>query len=177
MAGSRMNLGNDVFDKYFKREIDRAELSAQLGTRENFFVDSLIDEMRMCAEVRDALRFEYLVYALFVWDEDCNSISELDYYIDDINSMLLMDWHTQHENLVAIIQKVADASSMEYLEKAIDLDLKYLEWDDNHSFEIKCVRAIYQIGKSDAKPFLERISASEVECIREMAVRQMGKIE
>ena len=43
--------------------------------------------------------------------------------------------------------------SLEYLYNAMDLHLQYLEWDDNYAFEVKCVRAIYQIGKEKSVPY------------------------
>ena len=46
-----------------------------------------------------------------------------------------MDWHNQHENLVNLIQKISHESSMLFWEKAIGMNLAYMEWDDNYSFE------------------------------------------
>lgn len=74
-----------------------------------------------------------------------------------------------HEDIAWLLQKISSAKSLEYLYDAIELHPQYLAWDDNFAFEIKCVRAIYHIGK-------EKLCKHSNEVIRKMAQRQIKKI-
>lgn len=87
-----------------------------------------------------------------------------------------MDWHNQHENLVNLIQKISHESSMLFWEKAIGMNLAYMEWDDNYSFEKKCIRAIYHIGQNESASILIKIMESENVEIRNMAKHELDKI-
>lgn len=148
----------------------------QLGIREDSFLEYLFDEVDNVIKDKNAERLEYLIHALFVWNEIINKQFELVKYIDRINNLLLMDWHNQHENIVNLIQKISHESSLYYLEKAIELKLVYMEWDDNYSFEKKCIRAIYHIGKNESVSILKRVMESDVEEISNMAKRELNKL-
>ena len=44
-----------------------------------------------------------------------------------------------------------------WTKKAIKLNLNYLSGDENYSFEVKCVRATYYIGKEKSRPYLKQL--------------------
>lgn len=171
-----MNLSNELFNNYFSNRIDKTMYIIQLGIQEDAFLQNLFDEIGNVVKDKNAERLEYLLHALFIWDEVVNNQPELVKCIDMINNLLLMDWHNQHENLVNLIQKISHASSLNYLEKAIEMKFVYMEWDDNYSFEKKCIRAIYHIGKNESVNILKRVMESDIEEISNMAKRELNKL-
>ena len=94
-------------------------------------------------------------------------------YVNILDKLLISDWHHQHENIVILLQRISCFESVDYLNSAIELHPQYLSWDDNYAFEIKCVRAIYHIGKEKSFSYLEKLCKHENSIIREMAQRQI----
>lgn len=111
--------------------------------------------------------FIYLTFVFKFFDERI---------VDVVNRLLLCDWHYKHEDIIWILQKISLCDSIEYLYKAIELQPQYLDWDDNYTFEVKCVRAIYYIGKEKSFPYLKRLCSHSNHIIREMAQKQMKKL-
>lgn len=97
-------------------------------------------------------------------------------YVDILNRLLISDWHYQHENIALLLEKISCLESLKYLYDAIELHPQYLSWDDNYPFEVKCVRAIYYIGKEKAFPYLAELCTHQNDVIREMAQRQIRKL-
>lgn len=87
-----------------------------------------------------------------------------------------MDWHTKHEDIVFLLQELSQESSLSYLEKAVDMKLAYLEWDDNYAFEKRCIRAVFYIGKEKSREFLKKMTLSENEELRKLAVRKFNEL-
>lgn len=112
--------------------------------------------------------FIYLTFIFEFFDERI---------VDVVNKLLVSDWHYKHEDITWILQKISSDKSIEYLYDAIELRPQYLEWDDNYAFEVKCVRAIYYIGKEKAFSYLERLCEHPNATISEMAQRQLKKIK
>ena len=96
--------------------------------------------------------------------------------MDILDKLLISDWHYQHENIVLLLEKISCFESVDYLYNAIELHPLYLSWDDNYAFEVKCVRAIYYIGKEKSFSYLETLCKHENSIIREMAQRQIRKL-
>lgn len=111
--------------------------------------------------------FVYLTFVFEIFDERI---------VDVVNKLLVSDWHYKHEDITWILQRISSAESIEYLYDAIKLRPQYLEWDDNYAFEVKCVRAIYHIGKEKAFSYLEKLCKHSNDIIREMAQRQLKKL-
>lgn len=85
------------------------------------------------------------------------NVCGLEKFLDKLNKLLISDWHQNNEDVVWLLQKISSDKSIEYLYDAIELHPQYLVWDDNYAFEVKCVRAIYYIGKEKAFPHLEKL--------------------
>ena len=114
---------------------------------------------------------EKFIYLIFVFE-----LFKIE-YVNVLNKLLLSDWHYQHENIALLLQKIASPESLEFLYKAIELKPKYLEWDENHAFEVKCIRGLYQIGKRKSFSYLQKLCGHPDHIIREMAQRQTKKLE
>lgn len=113
---------------------------------------------------------EVLIYLIFVFEFFDDRL------VDIVNRLLVSDWHYKHEDITWILQKISSCESIEYLYEAIKLHPKYLAWDDNYSFEVKCVRAIYNIGKDKSYSYLEKLSRNPNDVIRKIAQKQIRKL-
>lgn len=132
----------------------------------NAIVNGLLDAYQS----KNADSVEELIYLIFAFE--C-----FDERIADVaNQLLISDWHYKHEDITWILQKISSCGSIAYLYKAIELHPQYLAWDDNYAFEVKCVRAIYYIGKEKSFSYLEKLCRHPNDVIREMAQRQIKKI-
>jgi len=135
-----------------------------------------IDEATKCGleaayEKRDAEKVEDFIYLIFKF-EILN-----DKYVDILNNLLVSKWHYKHEDIVILLQKISSEKSIKYLYDAIELHPEYLEWDDNYAFEVKCVRAIYHIGMEKSYSYLEELCIHPNAVIRDMAQRQLKKLQ
>lgn len=119
---------------------------------------------------QNADKVDEVVYLTFVFEFFDERI------VDVVNKLLVSDWHYKHEDIIWILQRISSYKSIEYLYDAIELRPKYLEWDDNYAFEVKCVRAIYYIGKEKSFSYLEKLCKHSNDIIKEMAQRQLKKI-
>lgn len=173
-----MKLTDDLFHAYFTNQIDIENFIKNLGIYEEDFLEHLFYEISEVFTVQNEVRVEYLIYALWLWYNRVGRerVQELERFVDDLNKLLLSDWHHSHEDIVLLLEEISSDKSIEYLYDAIDLHPQYLAWDDNYAFEVKCVRAIYYIGKEKAFPYLEKLCKHSNEVIREMAKRQITKL-
>lgn len=119
---------------------------------------------------KNADMVEELIYLTFVFEFFDDKI------VDVVNQLLVSDWHYKHEDITWILQRISSYESIKFLYDAIELHPQYLAWNDNYTFEVKCVRAIYHIGKEKAIPYLEKLCNHSNTVIREMAQRQIKKI-
>ena len=156
-----------------------SELMLQKISKEDFLkqnnivnIEEVIAKGLIAAyENKEAESVEVLLYLVFKFE-----VFNVE-YVSIINKLLISDWHHQHENIVILLQKISCFESVDYLNSAIELHPQYLSWDDNYAFEIKCVRAIYHIGKEKSFSYLEKLCKHENSIIREMAQRQIKKLE
>lgn len=174
-----MELTTGLFSAYFKKQISLDVLIEDIGIYERGFSNCLLHEMVAAFDSKDVERLEYLIYALFLWDERVgqNKFHEFEKFVDILNELLISTWHFKHEDIVILLQKICSEKSIKYLYDAIELHPEYLEWDDNYAFEVKCVRAIYHIGKEKSYLYLEELCEHPNAVIREMAQRQIKKLQ
>lgn len=123
-------------------------------------------------EKKDVENIEDFLYLIFKFEVFNNKA-----YANILNKLLISDWHYKHEDIVTLLQKISSEKSIKYLYDAIELHPEYLEWDDNYAFEVKCVRAIYHIGMEKSYSYLEELCEHPNAVIREMAQRQLKKLQ
>ena len=119
-------------------------------------------------DVENIENFLYLIFKFEVFNKE---------YVNILNKLLISDWHYKHEDIVTLLQKISLEKSIKYLYDAIELHPEYLEWDDNYAFEVKCVRAIYHIGMEKSYSYLEELCEHPNAVVREMAQRQLKKLQ
>ena len=173
-----MSFENSLFEKYISNQVSKSYLIEKLEIDNKDFLDNLYEEVVCAIAKEDSQRLEYLIYALLLWEEkERNTIVLLkEKFLDCLNNVLLLEWHKQHEIVIDLLQKMPDEKSISYLYKAIYLKLVYLEWDENYSFQKKCVRVIAKIGGEEAIKYLEALCKDENEIIRELAKRKIEQV-
>ena len=134
--------------------------------------DVLKEGLTAAYDQKDAASTEKIIYLIFKFEVFDNKD-----YVDVLNRLLLADWHYQHENITLLLEKISCFDSVRYLYDAILCHPDYLSEDENCAFEVKCVRAIYYIGKEKSVTYLENLSTHENDIVREMAQRQLKKLQ
>ena len=174
-----MELTTGLFREYFKKQISLETLIEKIGIYESEFSNCLLQEMIIAFDSKDAERIGYLIYTLCLWDElvGKNKFHEFEKFVDILNKLLISKWHCKHEDIVILLQKISSEKSIKYLYEAIELHPEYLEWDDSYAFELKCVRAIFHIGMEKSYSYLEELCKHPNAVIREMAQRQLKKLQ
>lgn len=145
-----------LFDRYFSGDIDEQALIAQLGLECNQTEKRLQDELSAAIAARDADMVECLVYALLLWQMMCPDCS-LRPLLSLLNRLIVCSWHTQHENILLLLQRLADATSVRYLYMALFVPLSYMKWDSHHTFQKRCIHLIGAIGTEEANAALNTL--------------------
>lgn len=136
-------------------------------------IEEVLKERLIVAyDQRDAASTETLIYLIFKFEVFGNED-----YVSILNKLLLSDWHYQHENIALLLEKISCFDSVKCLYDAIHRHPSYLSEDENCAFEVKCVRAIYYIGKEKSVSYLEKLSTHENDIVRETAQRQLKKLK
>lgn len=167
-----------LYQDYFSNKISEEILAKELKLSDKAFLFSVHEKMEKDLVEKEAQMLEYHVYSVFLWEahvsrENSETLASL---VDILNRLLLCDWHKQHENIVILLQKISSESSVEILYQAIYLPLEYLKWDDNFSFQKRCVRAIAAIQGAQAIMALQKLAQDENEIIRGLAQRKLRSI-
>ncbi|MCI8924162.1 MAG: hypothetical protein HFI45_09260 [Lachnospiraceae bacterium] len=168
-----MDLSKDLFLRYFGNKITQDELYVSIGVKDAEFEQFLLIKMILAYKQEDAEMIEYLIFTIFLAEDELN-ISSL---LDILNKLILCKWHEKHEDIVFLLQKIRDSESVECLYQAIFLRPAYLKWDDNYSFERKCIHAIAKCGNQEAVNKLKLLVTSNNEIIRLCAERQLQKVQ
>lgn len=174
-----MSMSKKPFLKYFDNKITLETLMREIGINDNGFAANLCENLEEELETQDYEMLEFLIYELMIWEEkgnDANGLT-LTFFKNILNSLIVCEWHEQHENIVMLIQKISDEDSIDYLFNAIHLKLSYLEWDDNYSFQTKCIRAIGNIGGKKAIKYLETLCEDANSIVREISQKQLEKLK
>ncbi len=168
-----MNLSKDLFQKYFSNKITQDELCVSIGIWNTEFEQFLLTEMVHAYKHEDAEMIEYLIFTMFLAEEEIN----LSLFTDILNRLILCKWHNKHEDIALLLQKIRASESIKYLYKAIFLKPAYLEWDDNYAFEKKCIHAIAKCGNQEAVDKLNLLITDKNEIVRLCAVKQLQKLQ
>ena len=173
-----MHFKRSIFLDYFEKRISKETLIKELNMESELFFNNLLSDLELNYHLKDSEMIEFLIYALLLWEEYnyFENAIHLHGFEDILNALLISDWHMQHETIVLILQKIQDKKSLEYIYKAIHLKLEYLEWDENFSFQVKCIRAIGRIGGKEAVEYLEILRNDSNQIIAHVAQRQFEKM-
>ena len=173
-----MSISKQTILEYFGNKITVETLMKEIGINDNDFAVKLCKDLEKELKTQDCESLEFLIYALMLWVEKGNNKNgfTLKYFKNILNSLLVCEWHQQHDNIVTLIQELSDEDSLEYVFNAIHLKLPYLEWDENYSFQVKCIRTIRNIGGENAIYYLETLCEDANSVVREMSQKQLEKL-
>ncbi|MDE6357866.1 MAG: hypothetical protein K2L15_04675 [Eubacteriales bacterium] len=178
----KIGVYNTSRSDYVKRK--KEKLKNELGLYEEDFHIALLKEFESAFETKDGEMIEYLIISLALWEGTLSESNEdrYNYFIDILNKLVICDWHKGNEDIVNFLQDIADEKSIDYLYRAVSLDLEYLAWDtENYTFKVKCVKAIREIGR---KIGLDRVidtlnllCDNENSIVREVAEQSIEKLK
>ncbi|HEY6252424.1 MAG TPA: hypothetical protein VI685_20915 [Candidatus Angelobacter sp.] len=89
--------------------------------------------------------------------------------------LILEDWHTQHENMAAAMQKLRDPRTVDCLYQTALARFPYLEYDEAHALAVKCLWALSDINTHEACEKLKLLTQSKNKIIRENAERLLNR--
>ncbi|RYD20415.1 MAG: hypothetical protein EOP88_15190 [Verrucomicrobiaceae bacterium] len=103
--------------------------------------------------------------------------SELGPVVPLLCELVLLEFHTRHEDIIGLLQKAADARAIPSLRQAVLLKprLEYLDYDDYGSYYKKCFWALKAIGTPESIAVIREFTASEDPVIREQAAYRYSK--
>jgi hypothetical protein len=95
-----------------------------------------------------------------------------------VNQLVSENWHTCHEDMLGILQRHHDPSSVSSIKQAIQLkpSLAYLDYDDYGSYYKKCLWALSAIGTPEAISIIEECRISDDKVLREQAEHRLSHI-
>ncbi len=166
-----MMFDKQVYEKYFEKKISKNELDEILDINILKKEGVMIESLKYAIDYQDSEYLYYLIYTLHL--KECKfNFEEL---IEYLNILLLELWHNVHEDIVRLLEKYGNEKSVDILYEAIFLKLDYLEWDENYSFERRCVMAISKIHTSGSEKILRELESSSNEMISDVATKQLIK--
>jgi hypothetical protein len=90
--------------------------------------------------------------------------------------LLVAEWHHRHEDVARFLQELADPAAVPALHHATELDLPYLEYDENRALSRKCMWALSDIRTEEAIVALESLSQSENVVVSDLAAYHLAKV-
>jgi|GEM_PF-3793134 len=164
-----MNFDKDLYEYYLKRE-NRKNLAQAMCPNRPEFSSLLLSDILECKRNKDdqLLELQLIILSIF-----CQNI-DFSMFTDVFNSLIIEDWHTQHENIVYFMEFfIADNSSVPYLHQAIVSDFEYISWNEFKTFERKCIWTLGKIQTDDAKEELLNLAGTQSEPISRYAKKQL----
>ena len=142
-----MDLSKDLFLRYFGNKITQDELYVSIGVKDAEFEQFLLIKMILAYKQEDAEMIEYLIFTIFLAEDELN-ISSL---LDILNKLILCKWHEKHEDIVFLLQKIRDSESVECLyqanQEAVN-KLKLLVTSNNEIIRLCAERQLQKVQNS-----------------------------
>lgn len=162
----KIHVDNLMMDRISKNKFLRLT-----GVKKNYLSDEILELLEVSFIEKSSQKTEIAIYLVFKYE----LLSKK--YVVTLNSLLVSDWHEQHENIAMLLQEAKNVSSVEFLHKAIGLNLNYLDYDEAYALEVKCIWALGDIGNDEAKEKLQHLVESRNKIISSNAKKQLSRIE
>ncbi|HEM7578103.1 TPA: hypothetical protein U2J86_005162 [Serratia marcescens] len=151
----------NLIELYMRKKINKDNLIQEYTKK--FGIIDICHELDLSIEKKDS---EFLDCILYLGD-----VIKYKYVcIYLLEKLILEKWHYKHEDLARLLQAYKSPSSVDVLYLASNLNLEYLDFDDNYSLAIKCIRGINSIGNENAIEKLKILSKSKNEKIKNNAI-------
>ncbi len=138
--------GSSIWD--IKYNID-AIIQNRYNNFESFYIDYLYDAYLR----KDENQLENANLLMFK-DATCVKNGKV---IELYNKLLVSNWHSRQEDIISILEKFRDKSSINYLINSFDLKIDELSAENYYSFHRKLMWAIYKIGGLEYKETLLKL--------------------
>jgi HEAT repeat protein len=79
--------------------------------------------------------------------------------VPELCRLLRLDWHTSHEEIASILQRLKAPEAVDALVEAAQVSHAYLSYDEQFGLARKCSWALADIGTTSAKNGLLRLAA------------------
>lgn len=111
--------------------------------------------------------------------EMSSAFSYHNYILDCWNDLLIEDWHTKQEDIIHIIQGIADPCSLPFIEKAIQMKFPFLEsyGTGTRQFMSQCGHALWTINTPEAIEIVRELSHSSDPILKDEMLYRLSRIE
>ena len=92
-----------------------------------------------------------------------------------LGELLVVDWHTRHEDIARLLQELADPASVPALRRGAELDLPYVV-DDGRALSRRCLWALSDIRTPEAVVAIDELTLSPKATVRDLAVYHRAKV-
>ena len=94
-----------------------------------------------------------------------------------LEGLLVQKWHTSHEDIAFILQRLKSPTSVQALFRTATMHLAYLEQDEFLALARKCLWALGSINNNEAQEVIKNLATSDNEVIREHAQEQIKRLK
>lgn len=158
-----------LLDLFYAQGLSRGEVVEKFDLEGHAPAEFISMEMEAAAKKESADDLEDAITLIFIFDEKSISAEQL-------NGLLLENWHFRHEDIASLLQDIKSESSVEFLFKACQMRYAYLEFDDSHALAVKCIWALGDINNEEARLRLAALCRSEIGVIRSNAEQQLKRV-
>ncbi len=127
--------------------------------------------LRLLGEAITARNADDLELALIV----CDTFGIDDAHVDTLIGLLYADWHSQHENVVSVLDRFKLPDAVEALYHAASWVPEYLQWDENRALAVKAIWALGDVPGDHALSKLSQLREAEDDVVRQAATRQLRR--
>lgn len=92
-------------------------------------------------------------------------------------SLILQDWHTQHENIAMILKDMRYPGAVQCLYQTALTIFPYLDYDESYALGVKCIYALRAIGTRNAQEKLVLIAHGDNAILAENAQRLLKAMQ
>jgi len=154
----------------FQKKITEAKFLALYGITREQIPAAVSASLKQALENKDADLVDYalLLGFKFTFPDDIVGL---------LNELVTQPWHIKHEDIIGLLQRHRNPSSVPAIRAAIELKptLDYLDYDDYGSYYKKCLWALSDIGTLEAITLIKECTASPDEALRNEAEYRLGK--
>ncbi|MDV7696783.1 hypothetical protein N6B72_07620 [Chryseobacterium soli] len=159
--------------KLYKNEISKESFINKYEEKEKKSInETYIKELiKRARKNKDAGDIEEVV--VLIYSGDFNN----DQYIEELCGVILESWHFKHEDIVQILHKLKDPSTVDFLYKVSEMHFDYLDYDDTYQLARKCIKALATIRSANAIKKLQILLKSDNPIISEYAKKELDKLD
>ena len=131
-------------------------------------MQATLRELHSAIEAKDDERVELAL-------DECFRSGFTHDHVPALIELLGQPWHSRHEDVVSVLQKLRDPRAVDALFKEAHATYEYLEYDEFYGLARKCTWALADIGTPEAKAQLEALACEGNELVAGYARRRLDR--